>query len=262
MTTGLSVDDLTLTYPDGADRITALDRVSLDVPAGTIAAVTGPSGSGKSSLLAVVSTLIRPDSGQVRLDTGSGRVDLAALSRRDAAAMRRSSIGIVFQQANLIPALTAVEQLEAMGHLGQRWYTSAARRRRTHTRAMELLDAVGLAAHAGKRPAQLSGGQRQRVNIARALMNEPALLVIDEPTSALDSERGAAVIDLILKMVRTHRAPTVLVTHDRSHLSRMDAVYRMVDGQLDLLSRNSGYAARAPRTGPSYSPTAAILGSS
>src|SRR5690606_26670002 len=158
MTTGLSVDDVTLTYPDGADRITALDRVSLDVPAGTIAAVSGPSGSGKSSLLAVVSTLIRPDSGQVRLDTGSGRVDLAALSRRDAAAMRRSSIGIVFQQANLVPALTAVEQLEAMGHLGQRWYTSAARRRRTHTRAMELLDAVGLADHAGKRPAQLSGG--------------------------------------------------------------------------------------------------------
>ncbi|MFE3446686.1 ABC transporter ATP-binding protein [Nocardia sp. NPDC059180] len=254
MTNGLSVDDVTLTYPDGADRITALDRVSVDVPGGAVAAVTGPSGSGKSSLLAVVSTLIRPDSGQVHLETRDGRVDLAVLSRRDAAALRRSSIGIVFQQPNLVPALTAVEQLEAMDHLGQRLFTSSARRRRTRTKAMELLESVGLAAFAGKRPAQLSGGQRQRVNIARALMNEPALLVIDEPTSALDSERGAAVIDLILEVVRTHRAATLLVTHDLTHLPRLDAAYRMVDGQLTALDmcseprRSSGLPARRAPT--------------
>ncbi|MFF0529187.1 ABC transporter ATP-binding protein [Nocardia amikacinitolerans] len=250
MTATLSVDDVTLTYPDGAGRITALDRVSLTVSGGAVAAITGPSGSGKSSLLSVVATLVRPDSGRVYLDTGHGRADLAVLSRREAAAMRRRSIGIVFQQANLIPALTAVEQLEVMDRLGQRLLTVSARRRETREKAMSLLDAVGLAEHSGKRPAQLSGGQRQRVNIARALMNDPALLVIDEPTSSLDSERGAAVIDLILEMTRTHDTATLLVTHDRSHLPRMNAVYRMVDGKLTAAAdRNEADARRPSATG-------------
>ncbi|RDI51848.1 ABC transporter ATP-binding protein [Nocardia mexicana] len=234
MTTSLTVSDVTLTYPDGTDRLTALDAVNLRVDGGRIAAITGPSGSGKSSLLAVVSTLIRPDSGRVLLETASRSVDLAALNRRDAAAVRRTDIGIVFQQPNLIPALTAVEQLEAMSHLGQRLFTASRIRRETHRKARDLLAAVGLTGHEHKRPAQLSGGQRQRVNLARALMNDPALLVVDEPTSALDTERGAAVMDLILRVVRDHGAATLLVTHDRAHLHRMDAVYRMVDGHLTL----------------------------
>ncbi|MEU5404448.1 ABC transporter ATP-binding protein [Nocardia asteroides] len=225
----LTLTDVTLTYPDGAGRLTALDRVRLRVPGGTIAAVTGPSGSGKSSLLAVAATLIRPDAGTVVLDTDTGSTDLATLGRREAATVRRTAMGIVFQQPNLIPALTAVEQLEVTAHLGGR---KRASRGETRTRAMELLAAVGLADHAGKRPAQLSGGQRQRVNIARALMNDPALLVVDEPTSALDTERGAAVLDLITTIARTHRAATILVTHDPTHLHRMDAVYRMTDGHL------------------------------
>lgn len=230
----LTLTDVTLTYPDGSDRLTALDRVNLSVPAGTIAAVTGPSGSGKSSLLAVAATLIRPDTGSVMLETDSGGVDLAGLSRRAAATIRRSTMGIVFQQPNLIPALTAVEQLEVTAHLGGRhsFFRTSARRKETRSRANELLDAVGLSSHAHKRPAQLSGGQRQRVNIARALMNDPALLVVDEPTSALDSERGAAVIDLITTIAHDHRAATILVTHDPTHLHRMDAVYRMTDGRL------------------------------
>ncbi|WP_433734447.1 ABC transporter ATP-binding protein [Nocardia sp. CA-129566] len=231
--TALTVRDTTLTYPDGAGRLTALNQVNLHVPGGAIAAITGPSGSGKSSLLAVVSTLIRPDAGRITLETPKGTVDLATLTRREAAALRRSSIGIVFQQPNLIPALTAVEQLEAMSHLGQRLFTSPTQRRETRTKAMELLDSVGLADQHAKRPAQLSGGQRQRVNIARALMNDPALLVIDEPTSALDTERGSAVIELILTVVRDHNAATLLVTHDRTHLPHMTAVYRMIDGVLD-----------------------------
>ncbi|MFC4125859.1 ABC transporter ATP-binding protein [Nocardia rhizosphaerae] len=229
----LTLTDITLTYPDGTDRLTALDRVNLHVPGGTIAAVTGPSGSGKSSLLAVAATLIRPDSGTAVLETNSGTIDLATLSRRAAATARRTAMGIVFQQPNLVPALTALEQLEVTAHLGGRGlFRSGADRRRTRSHATELLDAVGLADQSGKRPAQLSGGQRQRVNIARALMNDPALLVVDEPTSALDSERGAAIIDLITTIAHDHRAATILVTHDPTHLHRMDAVYRMVDGHL------------------------------
>ncbi|MGV9667286.1 ABC transporter ATP-binding protein [Nocardia niigatensis] len=232
MTNALTVSDLTLTFPDGTDRLTALDRVNLRVGGGEIAAITGPSGSGKSTLLATVSTLLRPESGRVELETATGTTDLAALSRRDAATLRRTSIGIVFQQSNLVPALTALEQLEAMAHLGQSWFVSPAKRREVRSHARDLLAAVGLSGHENKRPAQLSGGQRQRVNIARALMNDPSLLVIDEPTSALDQERGAAIIDLIVGIVREHGAATLLVTHDLSHLDQMDSVYRMVDGVL------------------------------
>ncbi|MEV6277756.1 ABC transporter ATP-binding protein [Nocardia sp. NPDC051832] len=230
--TALTLDDVTLTYPDGADRLTALNRVGLTVAGGEIAAITGPSGSGKSSLLAAAATLIRPDSGRIRLETPDRTIDLAQLTRREAAAVRRSAIGIVFQQPNLIPALTAAEQLEAMSHLGQHRFTSPTRRRETRAKARDLLAAVGLADQHAKRPAQLSGGQRQRVNIARALMNDPALLVIDEPTSALDTERGAAIIDLILEVARTHHTATLLVTHDRTHLPQMTSVYTMTDGTL------------------------------
>lgn len=118
-----------------------------------------------------------------------------------------------------------------MGHLGD---SKATRRsaQALRARATELLVAVGLEGQAGKRPSALSGGQRQRVNIARALMNDPSVLVVDEPTSALDQERGAAIIDLILEMTLARNTATLLVTHDRSHLPRMDAVFTMVDGVL------------------------------
>lgn len=218
----LLVHDVTLTYPDGDGRLTALDAVTLDVPAGTLTAVIGPSGSGKSSLLAVAATLVTPEAGRVVV---AGR-DTARLSAAEKSALRREEIGIVFQQPNLLASLTAAEQLQVMTHLSGR---PAARTRR---RALELLDAVGLADKAGKRPHQLSGGQRQRVNIARALMNEPSVLLVDEPTSALDHERGAAVLDLLVNLTRERSTATVLVTHDHAHLDRMDRTATMADGRL------------------------------
>lgn len=233
-TTVLDLDRVTLTFPDGPSRITVLDEVGLRVDEGEIAAITGPSGSGKSTMLAVASTLIRPESGHVRFRTPDGSVDFATLTRRRAAELRRTSIGIVFQQPNLVPSLTALEQLEVMTHLGQDMIVPRSRRRTARDKATELLQAVGLEDHADKRPAQLSGGQRQRVNLARALMNDPTLLVVDEPTSALDQERGRAILDLIIGAVRDRGTATLLVTHDRSHLHRMDAVYRMVDGILGV----------------------------
>ncbi|MEW1660221.1 ABC transporter ATP-binding protein [Streptomyces sp. NPDC093707] len=220
----LELTDITLTYPDGDARLTALDAVSLTVPAGTLTAVLGPSGSGKSSLLAVAATLIRPDRGQVVIDG----TDTAGLTRAALAALRRTTIGTVFQQPNLLPSLTAAEQLQVMAHLAGRPPRSA------RSRARELLAAVGLEGQADRRPHQLSGGQRQRVNIARALMNEPAVLLVDEPTSALDHERGAAVLELLTDLTHQRGTATVLVTHDRSHLDAVDAVAEVLDGRLSL----------------------------
>ncbi|MET3986775.1 ABC transporter ATP-binding protein [Streptomyces sp. PvR034] len=218
----LLVHDVTLTYPDGDTRLTALDAVDLEVPAGTLTAVVGPSGSGKSSLLAVAATLVTPDSGRVVV---AGE-DTATLGAADKARLRRERIGIVFQQPNLLASLTAAEQLQVMAHLSGR------PARQLRRRALELLEAVGLSDKADKRPHQLSGGQRQRVNIARALMNEPAVLLVDEPTSALDHERGAAVLDLLVTLTRERATATVLVTHDHAHLERMDRTVTMNDGRL------------------------------
>ncbi|MBD9730669.1 ABC transporter ATP-binding protein [Streptomyces sp. H28] len=221
----LDLTDITLTYPDGDTRLTALDRLTLDVPKGSLTAVVGPSGSGKSSLLAVAATLITPDTGTVTIDG----VPTAGLSRGELTRLRRQKIGIVFQQPNLLPSLTAAEQLQVMARLDGR---SPARAR---TRALDFLDAVGLADLAGRRPHQLSGGQRQRVNIARALMNDPTVLLVDEPTSALDHERGAAVIDLLTRLTHQRATATVLVTHDRTHLTAADRIAEVHDGRLCLM---------------------------
>ncbi|MFE7423959.1 ABC transporter ATP-binding protein [Streptomyces sp. NPDC014735] len=218
----LNLTDITLTYPDGDTRLTALDKVALDVPKGSLTAVVGPSGSGKSSLLAVAATLITPDVGTVTIDGTS----TTGMSRGELTDLRRHKIGIVFQQPNLLPSLTAAEQLQVMAQLDGR---SPARAR---TRALELLDAVGLADQARRRPHQLSGGQRQRVNIARALMNDPTVLLVDEPTSALDHERGAAVLDLITRLTHQQATATVLVTHDRTHLTAVDQIAEVHDGRL------------------------------
>lgn len=222
----IRLDNITLTFPDGEARVTAVDRVSLTAHPGTVTAITGPSGSGKSSLLAVGATLIAPDSGKVLIDD----VDAAALTAGEASELRRGSIGIVFQQSNLLPSLTAHEQLTVMNELGGRH--RARGRARAAERADVLLDAVGLADHRGKRPHQLSGGQRQRVNIARALMNDPSVLLIDEPTSSLDQERGASIIDLILHLTDQLNTSTLLVTHDLVHLPRMHGAVHLVDGRI------------------------------
>ncbi|MEU8833734.1 ABC transporter ATP-binding protein [Streptomyces sp900116325] len=222
----LSLTDITLTYPDGASRLTALDQVTLQVPKGSLTAVVGPSGSGKSSLLAVAATLITPDTGTVTIDG----TPTTGLNRGDLADLRRHKIGIVFQQPNLLSSLTAAEQLQVMAHVDGRNPRSA------HDRAMELLDAVGLADQAGRRPHQLSGGQRQRINIARALMNDPTVLLVDEPTSSLDHERGAVVIGLLTRLTHQQATATVLVTHDRTHLTAVDDVVEVHDGRLRLPS--------------------------
>lgn len=224
---GLSLNNVTLTYPDGDTRLTALDTVSLTVRDGEFVAVTGPSGSGKSSLLAVAGTLITPDSGDVVIDG----IAANGLSSADRARLRRQAIGFVFQQDNLLPSLTALDQLLLAVDI------RGVRPSKHRDEAMELLDQVGLADAAGRRPHQLSGGMRQRVNIARALMGQPSLLLIDEPTSALDQERGRQVIALLARLIRERDLAAVLVSHDLATLapgsrSGVDATITMADGRI------------------------------
>ncbi|WP_312178336.1 ABC transporter ATP-binding protein [Arthrobacter sp.] len=222
-TTPLLLENVTLEYPDGQDNvIKALDGVSLTAHRSTVTGLAGPSGSGKSSLLAVAATLIEATSGTV-LVNGS---DVAGLADAERSRLRREEIGIVFQQPNLLPALTAQEQLVAVAHL------RGEHTRPAEARAAELLDVVGLSDQLGKRPHQLSGGQRQRVNIARALMGHPSLLLVDEPTAALDHERSASIMKLLRQVTMEFNLATVLVTHDVEFLPLMDSVARMRDGKL------------------------------
>jgi len=221
----LHLDRITLVYPDGGATLTAVDDVSLTVPSGTTTALLGPSGSGKSSLLAVAGGLTRPTAGTVRI--GEDVVFGQDTSISTATRVRLEQIGIVFQSPQLLASLTALEQLELHAHLrGRRPATVRAQ-------ALALLAEVGLADQAHKRPAQLSGGQRQRVAIARALVGSPKVLLVDEPTSALDHERGTQVIELITRLARELDAATLVVSHDASTLAAVDGTVRMLDGRLE-----------------------------
>lgn len=218
----LQLSEVTLRRGDGDQEVTALDRIDLQVEPGELLAVIGPSGSGKSSLLAVAGALITPTEGQVRVDG----VELTSASEAERAELRRDRIGFVFQASNLLPSLTVTEQLLLSVHLqGRRPRTGAAA-------AARLLEEVGMSHRADRHPHQLSGGERQRVGIARALMTGPAVLLVDEPTSALDHHRGEEVVDLLARETHQHGVATVMVTHDDAILHHADRVVRMFDGQL------------------------------
>jgi putative ABC transport system ATP-binding protein len=219
---GLRLDGVTLTLGDGDAAVTALDHVSLCVAPGEFVAVVGPSGSGKSSLLAVAGGLQRPTSGTVRI----AGTELTALSDKQRTAARRRHIGFVFQQSNLLASLTVLEQLLLPLHIDGRLDAAA------RARAAELIEAVGLTHRTASRPHQLSGGERQRAGLARALMTSPAVLLVDEPTSALDRVRSAEAVRLIAEQTHERGTATVMVTHDTAIMDAADRVYEMVDGRL------------------------------
>lgn len=219
MNAALSLADVTLTHGDGEDTVLALDRVSFEVAAGELVAVVGPSGSGKSSLLAVAGALTQPTSGSVRL----GEIDLATASRRELTRIRRERIGFVFQTGNLIPALSSIDQLKLPLTFGRFDNPRDPRR---------LLAEVGMEHKADRRPHQLSGGERQRVGIARALVTRPQVLLVDEPTAALDRQRSQEVVALLAREAHDHGVAAVMVTHDHDVLHHCDRVLEMVDGQL------------------------------
>ncbi|GAA2201591.1 ABC transporter ATP-binding protein [Sinomonas flava] len=213
----LEIVDAVLELGDGDATVRALDSVSLTVQPGEFAAVVGPSGSGKSSLLAVAGLLGKPTSGVVRVHG----TDVTALGKSAAAKFRRETVGFVFQSGNLIPALSAADQLRLAAKLAG-----------GRVDPQPLLEAVGMGHRAGHRPGQLSGGERQRVGIARALVNRPSLLLVDEPTAALDRRRSHEVVELLAQQAHAAGVAVVMVTHDHDVLSHCDRVLEMTDGRL------------------------------
>lgn len=227
----LELRNITLDYPDGvyADGtpriIRALDDISITARSGDLTALTGSSGSGKSSLLSVAAGLTAPTGGSRFI----GGTDTTAYTDTQLAELRRTSIGIIFQQPNLIPSLTAAEQLELAARItGLKGSQLTAAR----THANDLLDLVGLKDARNRRPHQLSGGQRQRVNIARALMGSPVLLLADEPTSALDTHRSADIIDLLTTLTTEFNTATLIITHDPDHTRNAHQTLTLSDGKL------------------------------
>ncbi len=216
----LQARDVTRTLPEG---VTLVRDVSLSIGTGEFVAVTGPSGSGKSSLLYLLGLLDRPTTGEVLLE---GR-DTARLSAAEMAALRLARLGFVFQFHFLLPEFSAIDNvLIPIRRLG-RLNDAQARQR-----AMQLLDTLGLADAAQKLPEQLSGGMRQRVAIARALANDPALLLADEPTGNLDTKNAAAVFDTFAKLVAEEGRTVIVVTHDPDLAARTTRRVQLVDGRI------------------------------
>jgi len=213
---------LTRTYGSGRRAVTALDGVDLDVPAGRLLAVRGRSGSGKTTLLNLLSGLDRPDAGTVHL----GDLEVSSLPESGLVDLRRREVGVVFQSFGLVPILSAAENVG----VPLRLLSTPADER--EARVSELLALVGLEDHAAQRPYELSGGQQQRVAIARALANRPRLVVADEPTGQLDSQTGAAVMALLLRLVREAGTTIVVATHDPALTAEADDVVELHSGRL------------------------------
>jgi putative ABC transport system ATP-binding protein len=207
-------------YPIGDEEVVALDRATLRVEQGEIVALVGPSGSGKTTLCSIAGGILSASDGTVRID---GQ-DITDYKERQLSAFRRASVGFVFQAVNLVPFLTARENLLVVDELGPR--TGAPAR----DRADQLLEELGLTDRRGNLPSQLSGGQRQRVAIGRALMNDPSLVLFDEPTSALDTKLGEQVMELIRDEMHTRGIAAIIVTHDERMTHYADRTAHIVDG--------------------------------
>lgn len=220
----IEVRQLSKVYGIGRTEVVALSQASLQVPKGKVVALLGPSGSGKSTLLTIIGLVITPTSGQVLIN-GELVVD-GSHAKTNLRTYRRRHIGFVFQKANLIPFLSAIENVQVALELNGIG-TGKARRRAT-----ELLTHFGVIERSHDMPARLSGGEQQRVAIARALANDPEVLLGDEPTAALDSERAKQVIELFGKIAHEQNAGVIVVTHDHRFLDVFDTIYEMEDGVL------------------------------
>jgi putative ABC transport system ATP-binding protein len=228
--------DVAKTYGSGNAAVQALRGVDLDVYPGELTMLVGPSGCGKTTLLSVVAGILRPTAGSVQvLDT-----DVTRLSSWRRTAFRRDHVGFVFQQFNLLPALTAAENAAVP------LVIQGSSRRKALAAAGELLGKMGMADRTASLPGKLSGGQQQRVAIARALIHHPHLLVCDEPTSSLDAKTGHTILELLRKIAVEGDRAVIIVTHDSRIFEFADTLARMEDGRIVSLERKSGGDAHQP----------------
>ncbi|MEP4149319.1 MAG: ABC transporter ATP-binding protein [Halioglobus sp.] len=228
--TAIRCSKLNKTFTQGDQVIRGLDDVSIDIEEGSFVCLSGPSGSGKTTLLNAMGGLDNPDSGEIQV--GDKRVDL--LGKSDLADMRLHSIGFVFQAYNLIPVLTARENIEFVMQIQG---VPAAKRRE---KAMAMLEEVGLADHEDRLPSQLSGGQQQRVAVARAIVSDPTLVLADEPTANLDSTSATQLIELFVALNQERTITFVIATHDTRVMAYCPRLIRMEDGKIISDEMQSG----------------------
>lgn len=221
-TPGLRMEGVRKIYRVGDEEVVALDHADLTVGADEIVALVGPSGSGKTTLCSIAGGILSPTEGTVVV----GGRDISGYSARELTSFRREMVGFVFQTVNLIPFLTARENLLVVDEIGPRTG------RRGRERADQLLEELGLDDRSANLPAQLSGGQKQRVAIGRALMNEPALVMFDEPTSALDTNLGDQVVRLIRDEMKSRGTAAIIVTHDERITHYADRTVHILDGRI------------------------------
>ncbi len=222
MTIALETQQVTKTYQGGSGVIKAVDSVSIRVAEGEFVALVGPSGSGKTTMLAMLAALLKPTSGALLI----GGQDLSTMSDAQRTAFRREKIGFTFQANNLVPYLTALENLELMLRLNGQ-LDKAGRQR-----AQALLERLGLGDRLHNLPRQLSGGQQQRVAIARALIHNPRLVLADEPTASLDTERAFQAVETFAALIHEQQRAGIMVTHDLRMVAYADTVIQMQDGKL------------------------------
>jgi putative ABC transport system ATP-binding protein len=214
------------TYRRGRQLITALQNVAFEVSQGELVLLIGPSGSGKTTLLNLIAALDRPDNGEILVDG----LDVTGLSRSAAAGYRDERVGMIFQSYNLLPQLTALENI---------LLPMIPRRQPNRRRALELLETVGLGDRGRHRPSELSGGEQQRVAIARALINDPSLILADEPIGNLDDENARKIIALLSDACRQRGKTVFLVTHDREMVGPADRVFEVRTGSLTSIERKA-----------------------
>jgi putative ABC transport system ATP-binding protein len=231
----LEVDGVSMTFGKGDLAVQALKPTSLKVERGELAALVGPSGSGKSTLLLAISLILEPTTGRIAMNGREIYVD--GRTRVDVRAFRRQNIGFIFQKHNLIPFLTATENVALVLQLDGVGAREASRR------ARELLGYLEISHRADSLPASLSGGEQQRVAIARALANEPRLVLADEPTAALDTDRGMKVMGQLRRIARERGAAVITVTHDHRMIAGFDTVYHLEDGRLVEVTHGNAPAA-------------------
>ena len=225
----LETRSVTKIYNGENGEIRAVDDLSIQVRSGEFVALVGPSGSGKTTMLAILAALLKPTSGQVLLDG----IDLAAMDDSQRVALRRSKIGFTFQANNLLPYLSALENVQLMLRLNNQLDKI------NRLRAQELMARLGLGDRMHNLPSQLSGGQQQRVAIARALIHNPSLVLADEPTASLDTERAYQAVETFSNLIHENQRAGIMVTHDLRMVKYVDRVFQMRDGKLTRIYDNS-----------------------